>query len=319
MSIVSVNEDFVSRTGAWTVDEGRKYVRIFRVLMSSTYDGPNLAIQGCGVNRGDQYQPNGNEFEFDNNAYAHTLTATQEDGDGLGWLVVVEYGPYSSLWAGGGPTQNPLMQPIDVEWDWRTQEIVADIDVDGNPILNTAFDPFDPPLMEDDPRPLLTVVRNEPTFNVAQAIQYRNAVNSDAFGGFDPLFARCLPIKSKNLFHQDVGWYSQTTYQFEFRPATSDSSGQNGYRRTVLNQGMRALSTVTGVKYHPSYKGVTITEPILLNQSGYQIDKGEDPYYCIFQTKPELPFAVFEFDPDAISGARSGFVGGYGSPYYGGG
>ena len=76
----------------------------------------------------------------------------------------------SALWAGGGPMQNPLLQPIDVKWSNRSQEIVADIDINGNPVVNTAGDPFDPPLMEDDPRPVLTIVRNEAIFNQARAV-----------------------------------------------------------------------------------------------------------------------------------------------------
>jgi hypothetical protein len=318
MAIESVSELFDARTGAWTTDSGRSYNRVFRVLTNNPFDGPNVAIQACGINRGDQYLPTGSDLnlEADTNAYAHTLTATQEDGDSLGWLVTVEYGPYSTLFAGGGPTQNPLLQPIDVKWSMRSQEIVVDIDINGNPILNTAFDPFDPPLMEDDPRPVLTVTRNESTWNQALQIQYRKAINSDPFAGYQPLMSKVLDISADSIFHQDVGWYYQATYQFEFMPPTSQTTGINGYRRTVLNQGMRALSAVNGNKFHPSYKGVPITEPVLLTKMGTVINNGQSPFYLIFQTKPELPFAAFQFDPAALTGQRTGFASGFGPPFF---
>ena len=319
MSIKSSDEDFTSRTGAYTAYEGaaQRYTRVFRVLMTSTYDGPNLACSAPGINIGDAYEPNGNEFEFDTHAYCNGITATQVGGDGIGWDVVVEYGPYSSLWAGGGPKQNPLLQPIDVSWSQRSQEIVADQDINGNPIVNTAGDAFDPPLMEDDPRFVLTVIRNEPTFNQAMQIQYRNAINSDPFAGYDPLMVRVLEFTPENLFHQDVGWYYKVTYSFECKPAGSSSLGDNGYRRRVLNQGMRALSVVSGKRFVPNFKGVPITEPVLLNDAGNTLDVGAAPVFLEFQTKPELSFAAFQFDPVALLGNRTGFVSGYGNPFYG--
>jgi hypothetical protein len=189
----------------------------------------------------------------------------------------------------------------------------------GVPVLNTALDPFDPPLMEDDPRPVLTIVRNEATWNQALQSQYRNAVNSDPFAGYDPLMARVVDISSTSVFHQDVGWYYQCNYEFEFRPPTSTYTGLNGYRRTVLNQGLRALATANTAssKYHYTLKGVPVTEPVLLNKDGTVNASATNPYFLIFQTKPELPFAIFQFDPLALIGQRSGFMSGYGPPFFG--
>ena len=79
---------------------------------------------------------------------------------------------------------------------------------------------------------------------------------------------------------------------------------------------MRAISTVTGNKYTPTLKGVPITEPVLLTQKGYVASSNSQAYWCVFQTRPELPFAVFQFDPMALIGQRTGFVSGYGPPYY---
>lgn len=311
MALVNVTEDFQNRAGSWTVNDGRKYTRIFRVQTNSLYDGPNLAIASVGINRGDQYLPNGNEFEFDLKAYANSLSASPDED--LWWTVTVEYGPYSSLFAGGGPTQNPLLMPIDVSWTLRDHEVVADIDIYGNPIQNTAGDPFDPPIIDDDPRPTMTVVRNEAVFNYSLFAQYRRAINSDMFAGYNPLQSRVVNISPKSIFHQDVGWYYQTTYEFEFNPPFSPYSNVNGYRRTVLNQGIRAISAVSGRKYHVTFRGIPATEPVLLRQSGGELGGvGGVPYWCVFQLKPELPFSAFNFDPDALIGQRTGFNYGYG-------
>jgi hypothetical protein len=316
---ITANEIFDSRSGSWTTDSGRTYVRQFRVLSTNPINGPAVAIAACGINRGDQYITLGSDggLEQDLNAYAYSLGAVQEEGDSLGWIVTIEYGPYSALFAGGGPTQNPLLQPIDVSWQTRSQQTVVDQDINGLPIVNTAGDPFDPPLMEDQPRATLTVVRNEATFNQSLQIQYYNAVNSDVFANYNPLMARVLNIGSKSMFHQDAGWYYQVTYEFEFLDPISPTVGLNGYRRTVLSQGMRAISSsVSGEKYHVMFKGVPVTEPVLLTQKGNLAKTAQDPYWLIFQTRPELPFAAFQFDPLALTGQRTGFKSGYGPPFY---
>ena len=49
------------------------------------------------------------------------------------------------VWCGGGPKQNPLLQPIDVAWGTTKQEITLDMDINGNAIVNTAGDPVRSP------------------------------------------------------------------------------------------------------------------------------------------------------------------------------
>jgi hypothetical protein len=323
MSVLSTLELGESRSGAWTTDQGRSYNRVFRVVTNNPFDGPNVAIQAVGIQRGDQYFPTGSDanLEVDLFAYAHTMSAAAEEGDGLGWIVTIEYGPYSALWAGGGPKQNPLFQPIDVKWSMRSQEMVCSYDINGNAILNTVNDPYDPPLMHDEPRPVLTVTRNEQTWNQALQVQYFQAVSSDPFAGYVPLMARVLDINSNSVFHQDVGWYYQAVYEFEFKPPLSSSAGQNGYRDTVVNQGMRVFATANtpASKYHFTFKGVPVTEPVLINQDGTVNLTGKNPYFNVYQTRPELPFAIFQFDPNALIGQRSGFESGYGPPFFGNG
>lgn len=315
MAIVSVDELFESRQGAWTTNEGRKYTRVFRVLTNNQYDGPNVAIQAAGINRGDQYLPQGSDLglEQDTNAYCNTLSAVQEEGDSLGWIVTAEYGPYSTLWAGGGPAQNPLLQPIDVSWSERDQEVVADMDVDGKAIVNTAGDPYDPPIMDDDPRQVITIVRNEAMLNLPLLQLYRKAVNSDVFAGYNPLMVRVVSILPKSVFHQDIGWYYQVTYEFEALPPWSQYAGLYGWRRTVLNQGLRSINSTTGNLQHVTINGIPVTEPVLLDKNGYYKQNNPNvPYYNVYQLRPELPFAAFNFDPLALIGQRTGFVHGYG-------
>ena len=51
-----------------------------------------------------------------------------------------------------------------------------------------------------------------------------------------------------------------------------------------------------------------ITEPVLLTQKGNTVRSSDKPVFLTVQTKPELPFSYFQFDPAALIGQRSGFV-----------
>jgi hypothetical protein len=303
---VSVDEIFEGRDGTWTVSQGRSYTRQFRVIMNEVTDGPAEAISVIGIERGDPYVTI-NALEQDPNSYVQTMRATQEEGDALGWIVTVEYGWYDSNEAGGGPTQNPLLMPIDVAFSFRDYQVVCDRDINGNPILNSAFDPYDPPIMINVPNQVLTVTRNEAAYDSAFAYMYRNSISQDSFAGATALFAKCIAITPKNLFHQDVGWYYQMTYEFELlNPRLS--AGPNGWRKTILDAGLRQL--VKGKPVHILLKGMPISQPMLLNGMGGLLAPNAAPVYNIYQVYPELPFSDFNFDVDAIQGTRTGFPGG---------
>jgi len=297
--------DESSRSASWQVGSGRRYQRKFRVLTNSQYDGPITAGNAVGIAYGDGMTPSYNTNEWDRFAYADSVQIDPEGDDGLGWIITVGYGWYDVNTAGGGKEQNPLLMPIEVSWSLRDHEAVLDVDTEGTAVLNTAGDPFDPPLVVDDPRLVMTVVRNEANFTLAYVLQYRNAINSDQFGGFDPLYCKVLNIQARSQFHQDIGWYYQVTYEFEFLSPKVNDDGQ-GYRKQVLSQGMRAIGN-DSKPYHITLNGVPINSPMLLDQNGKLLPPGGTPYYTSFKGYPELPFAVFNFDPNAISGQRTGF------------
>lgn len=298
MGILSIDEISDDRAGAADTGNGRSYVRRFRVLTDTPAIGPHLVGAATGIRFGDRY--GAGTFESDQYAYCTSIEASQEEGDALGWIVTATYGAFDAITAGGGPDNNPLLMPIDIEWSFRNQEKVCQYDVNNKAILNTANDPFDPPLIIDDPRPLLTVVRNEAIADIEALYSYRNAVNSDPFGPWGPQMARVVNIRPKSLFHQYVGWYWQVTYEFEFNPP-------DGYRPKVLNMGMRKISQTTNQPVPIVLNGVPVSQPMLLTQFGYLAKPTDEPYWLQFQVYNELPFDYFGFDNVAISGLRSGF------------
>ena len=322
MSIVGLTPMMGPGDRAATLDvgAGKAYTQRFRVETNNQNDGPATVIAQLGYYYGQKYligYPGGG-LDFDQFAYLNSIHLDSDSEDGLFWIATFSYAWYDASTVGGGKEQNPLDMPIEVNWGWRDYEMVIEVDIDGKPVLNTANDPYDPPVMIPDPRRTMTVVRNEATISFGLIDQYHNAINTDNWAGVQPFFAHCLSITPKNTFHQLVGWYYQVTYEFEFisprQAATIGSSGggeTQGFRKLILNQGLRALNKNTGKKYHVIYRNVPVSRPVLLDVNGYEIDEANLPGAFVLnlvKAFPELPFTdAFNFDSGAIIDQRSGF------------
>lgn len=303
-----------ARSATLDVGRGKAYSQQYIVITSSKEDGPASILGQLNALYGQKYligYPGGGQ-DFDNFAYLTSIQLDQVGNDGLQWTCTLNYSWYDANTVGGGPEQNPLLMPIEVSWAWRDYELPIEVDIDGNAVVNTAGDPYDPPVLINDPRLVMTVVRNEATISLSLIQQYRNAINSDVFAGWDPYFCHCLSITPKNTFHQIAGWYYQVTYEFEFitprQAASSQAPGgeYQGFRKQIVNQGLRALKN--GQKYHVTYRGIPVSQPVLLADDGSELALNADPVFNTVKAYVELPFtSAFNFDPDAITGQRSGF------------
>jgi len=297
------------------VGSGKSYVQRFRVETNNQNTGQASLLAQLGYYYGQKYligYPGGG-LDADFYAYLTNIHIESDSEDGLWWVATFTYSWYDANTLGGGPDQNPLLMPIEVNWGWRDNELVVDRDIEGAVVKNTAGDPYDPPVKIVDPRMTMTVIRNEASISLGLIQQYRNAINSDTFGAWDPYFAHCLGITPKNTFHQQVGWYYQVTYEFEFitpRQAAQVSVGgeSQGFRMLVVNQGVRAISETDGKVYHITLRGVPVSQPMLLKANGEKLGLNGDPVFNLIKAYPELPFTqAFNFDPLAITGQRSGF------------
>lgn len=320
MAIVSITPMMGpgDRTARLDVGSGKAYSCRYRVLTNSQNDGPAAIIAGFGALYGQKYivgYPGGGS-DSDTNAFLTGITCDSNSEDGIEWVITLNYSWYDANTIGGGPEQNPLLMPIEVSWGWRDQELPIGVDINGNAVLNTAGDPYDPPVAINDPRRMMTVVRNEAVISLSLHQDYQNAINTDPWAGYQPYFAHCLSIVPKNVFHQLVGWYYQTTYEFEFitprqaqAQAGSGKGGElQGFRKQIVNQGFRAIDQSTNKKYHVVYRGIPVSQPVLLDQNGAELPLNSPPIINVVQAYNELPFTdAFNFDDLAITGQRSGF------------
>jgi hypothetical protein len=304
MAIIAINE-IGGGSGGFSIQESGRYTRIFEAESDFAGDGPGTAIAATGLAIGDRYITINAQ---DQNAFVTSMNA-QNGGreDPLLWTVTVEYGWYSVNEVGGGPEINPLLMPIDVSWEFKDYEHVVMMDIDGKPVLNSAGDPYDPPLIINVPNQIMTVVRNEATYSVPLAYLYRNSINSGSFAGQSAFFAKCFGITPKNVFNPNIGWYYQVTYQFEFMNPRNSADGK-GFKKTELDRGLRIKDPKDATKLiHVVLNSVPITQPVLLDGTGKQLPIGGTAVFNDFRVFPELDFGEFDFDVAAIGGLRTGF------------
>lgn len=91
-----------------------------------------------------------------------------------GWTVTAEYS--SEREVNEDPTQDAMQIRVYTEQFQKP----AVFDKDGNKIVNSAGDPFDPPNMMDDSRRVISLVRNVAAYP-AWVLTYQDSVNSDTF------------------------------------------------------------------------------------------------------------------------------------------
>ena len=123
---------------------------------------------------------------------------------------------YDTSWIVNAITDNPLNQLPEVTWSGPSYERAVFRDNFGVLVKNSAGFPFDPPLVVDESRELVRVVRNEATYNEAYAKLWRKRLNKTTFAGYEPLSARINTIDATRQLSNGVLYY-QVTYEIEFR------------------------------------------------------------------------------------------------------
>lgn len=114
---------------------------------------------------------------------------------------------------------DPLSQPAVISWPDGLTQIEVDRNKDGFPIVNSALEGFAQPSVVDHPQQFLVVKKNLPFFNAAQAIDYRNSVNQNAWSlqgiPFPPRHIKLNSIRPEGEYELANVDYVTVVYTFE--------------------------------------------------------------------------------------------------------
>lgn len=273
----------------------RAYTRVWRVESDAAIAHPSLAIAQAPV-------VEGAIFPYDTLAVCQRITADYEDINATRQIVLVT-GTYET--GSGGTEQvedeNPLNDRPDIRWGERTVRLPVRVDIDGNPIQNSAGQPFDPLPEEDFRIVIYEYSHNVASIDPSRTNEYRGAVNNDnlVIGGLpvEPFQARMGSIEHQNAERNGIRyWRESITVEIV-----------DDHRLTLVDEGLMKKSGIAGGPGDPHYIGGNedavvpmlddfgnpIFEPTLLNGNGEPLGGG-NPVLLRFNTaaKPLKPFGI---------------------------
>jgi hypothetical protein len=130
-------------------------------------------------------------------------------------------------------TDNPLLQPADIEYQTIEVEQPAIRDKFGQLVRNSAGEPFDPPVNEIVRMEKVIITQNLATFDKDQARDYTDSVNNATFQGQPRYNVKCTSRTGRRQFTRGLFYYQVST-TIEINPRT--------YFEYVLDQGYRDIN-----------------------------------------------------------------------------
>lgn len=276
MAIVSVNEHWENRKKTMALDKTSTYTRTWVVLTDNPLDGQFLVLAAAGIPTiGTPYETS---TEDDSTAYVISREAVQDAIDPRRWVVTIEYTNRSG---------NPLAADLELSWSSAAVNVPVVFDSNSEAVVNSAGEPFDPPPEKEMYYPVLTIVKNQATFDPAVIVLYQGKVNSETFYDFPPYTVRCKRISATRAKENGITFW-KATYEFEFREEGSELRMLDiGYRERDANGHERQILDLGG---HP------ITKPALLDGGGGKLHDPEpwDAVELVFEIYNPADFTALE-------------------------
>ncbi|MGN6545644.1 MAG: hypothetical protein ACTHK7_11390, partial [Aureliella sp.] len=216
--------------------EGPRYDLVYWVKVDSTDEGPATVRSYVGWSYGDVYTFGS---ETDSLARATSITEKPIGTSRYEWEVTVSF-TRPPKEDSGQASENPLADPIQIEWGYEDRQIAVERDVNGTWICNAAQDRYDEIIYADDFRRLVTITRNEATFPKALADALSNKLNAAVWNGYAAKTVKLKPITASRAYNQAIGLYWVVRYEFQFAPIGGD------WKRYILNAGLNQI--VSGQK-----------------------------------------------------------------------
>lgn len=291
MAVTGVTEIWNGRTATHDIGNVREYKRTFLIQTNNALDGPFQVGNNFITGLPGLFTPYVDAYGIiDFGSIVQRYTPRQTD-DPFYWEVDVEYS--SSLTAfesprdraasgrtgkaeqagKGSEDQNPLNRPpvIRISGSRYQQEIYWTTDDPRIAIVNSAGDPFDPPVMVDATRLTITYDRNERSLDFNKVATYQDVINNDPFWGQPPRTFK-LNMNAGTAYENGL-FYWQVTYLLEFRFGFIDSTQafRGGWPVNVVDKGLRYLDKNKVPQNINDSNGLKISVPVPLDGQGHQL------------------------------------------------
>ena len=262
MSIVSVDMKWSGRNGE--IGRSRRAVKCYDVVTDDPADGEDAVLAAVAL-------PLYGQAYSSAEPYLKMRTMGAESAGPMFWHVTVNYAQ-----SGADrdkpepmPKDEALAQPPEIEWDYAVVAEAIDREVEddgseGDPIVNTADEPFDPPLTEDKFYEVCRITQNVATYAEAFTAGFAGAVSTDTWEGYAAGRCKVKVLRATQIIDGAGEIYWKRFVEIQCVPNHQDgSTPHDGWDRRVANLGYRE-KTHEGDFGHPGYKKLQDTrgEPI---------------------------------------------------------
>jgi len=269
--------NLISASGTET-RAGREYISIYQVLDTSA--DPNFVMQ----RQGDGLP--GFAAAYPTDGYSHVVSINPQRYERVNdagttkykWTVEVRYAPRHTNVA---PKADPTDEKPVVRGGTIVREVVLEKDANGNAVVNSANDPFDPPLMKEEYDDLLSVTVNiaSGSFNVATTMAYKGTYNSAGIticNYIIPQYAGLMRDIQYQALSRNGTDYWAVTYEIQ----VTRKDGLWRYEKP-LDQGYQYLdaSDSDRKKDIENDQGERISKPAKLDGLGGILASGGSPVY----------------------------------------
>lgn len=249
------------------------------------------------------------EFAIGNHASCPRIGSTHPDNAGLwaigvsienhepyaGWRVVVNYSSEREF------RDNPLDDPIRIGFDDEQFQKPLIKDEDGNAILNSAGDPYDPPPLIDDCRIAANVTMNLPGIP-SWWLTHKDCTNEDVF----TIRGLSVPIGVAKLQRRSISDWQYRNGVAYMEVSLTIHFDEDGWNTKPLNAGFRRIYTGSGAAAKRELITIENSDgdkeyppaPVPLDENGVDLvdPTPETVTYGDFRGYKKKPFSVFGFE-----------------------
>jgi len=308
MSIVSIKEDTDGRRGSKS-GGGFSFTRTFRIITNDPEDDAAIILADDASDSSSNTLPVlFSQHPNSTLAVLDSFTCDPFSGDRLHWVVKAMYKRRADI--SDNPTDPTVTKPtefppnISYGFSNRYQRVVensyftVENSDSGDPIpdpketptkaiLNSAGQPFDPPLVQDDSSLRIDIQRNETREEFdpdTTANRFKDTLNISqiTIAGINigPLEGRMIDVQADKKWDQENEVYWDVSYIIEVRRST--------HKRSILDAGYYQLASsptdFTDIERLLDSDDEPITEPVPLNGAGTALALSGEFEYLDFTT-----------------------------------
>lgn len=273
----------------------RRYTQVFRAVTTSNNDDAATIRLDPRCPRLGQVHPN------DPWSWCRRVHPRNESFSKRVWIVTAAYSSERER------DEDPINDPIQIEWRTETFNKVVWQDRDGKGIVNSAGDPFDPPVEVDESR-IVADIRVNLLAVPAWILTYRDSVNSTPFK-IDNVempkgVARVARIYVGPWQERNEIFFRAVALALQFRTPLEDDPGKEWHEWT-LDQGFRKKTGADGGEPSPGETALRTnitntgdsespTAPVLLDGNGQPLvdPTMDNAVFLPFGVYPEKDFTI---------------------------